>query len=407
MPPREDGETRNFPRTTTRWNTCRPCPSSNCGRRRLLLPSEAAPEQPPPACLLVVEGDPRRRCRMSGALNEDDADDPAKEGTSDDSSSDEEEEEEEGSSDPSSSSSDDDDDDTATRTIMQTQLFSMDRKVDAEERQEIGAIMDHLIAEGNYWRHRDWRLAQWRRSTSMTTTTTTQPAPGAAPAAASVVARAPTSSVDHDQQQQASDSDESIPGESGRQSTASRKRKKPPQQPSSTAAAAAAAIESEGNNAAKSTSAIDDILLHVPDARVYQESYNQGVEPGTWPLPPHRTNRRAKSEKQWDWELSDGVHPVAFSQMRLTRQTHPLPGCCGEDHTMQLPLDYDLDPDQTNCKVSGDDAPRAMLLRCWERAVHAAASTMDVWSSTNRTTTTSRSTTTPTGTDTRRCDCNL
>ena len=48
-----------------------------------------------------------------------------------------------------------------------------------------------------------------------------------------------------------------------------------------------------------------------------------------------------------------------------------------DDLEHALGVDYDIDPTKSSCDVAKSQAARALLLQCWDRAVHAAETTVD------------------------------
>jgi hypothetical protein len=76
-----------------------------------------------------------------------------------------------------------------------------------------------------------------------------------------------------------------------------------------------------------------------------------------------------RDDQQWDLEHGDTVHPLAFAEARLSEI--PVPPT--KRHRVDGP---NLSIETTDCSVVQEEVPRAMLLRCWERAMQAASSVM-------------------------------
>ena len=101
--------------------------------------------------------------------------------------------------------------------------------------------------------------------------------------------------------------------------------------------------------------------MHAEDVRIYGRT---GRRQGNWPL---KVPRRGPDDFEWDREHGDCIHPLAFVEARLS-DIPPL--------KRQRVDGPNLSTDTTDCTVKMNEVPRAMLVRCWERAVHAAASTV-------------------------------
>jgi hypothetical protein len=213
-------------------------------------------------------------------------------------------------------------------------------EADDDEKQEIAAAIEHLIIQGNYCRHLQWRVDEWKRKQQSKNTG----------AGMEVVYDDDSSTATRDESDGTDENDDDL------KPKAKRKRSE------------------------------DDV--HAQDSRLYNpdERY-QGHDPDPWPKAPYTAARElCATDHKWDEELSDNLHPIAFSKMRLSSSSIVPPP--NDPATTELPDDddddagfgaeYDLDPSQSSCSVSKGQAMRAMLLQCWERAVHAAATTVEV-----------------------------
>jgi len=229
--------------------------------------------------------------------------------------------------------------------------FVLDSRLNADERREIRDVLDHLVAEGNFWRHRNWRCLQWKRQREEGTTTMNPGAEGAPAAAA--LALADIDEADEKEDDSDSSKEERSDGQ-GDDNNTSRKRKR-------------SEITGEVDAATVAWLDYDQVAwMHAQDARLYQDDRNFGQEPLPWPRIFRSEIIRHTVDRHWDVECGDGLHPAAFTAMRLSQQP------C--DNNESLPRDFDLVPNPTY----SEDAPRTLLLRCWERAMHAAASTIVV-----------------------------
>jgi hypothetical protein len=116
-------------------------------------------------------------------------------------------------------------------------------------------------------------------------------------------------------------------------------------------------------------------LLFAEDIRIYggtRSDYEIGFAKPPWPI-PIPANGYCKppnnSDGQWDIEHGDSIHPIAFSMARLAQ----LPP---KDND-QIKMDgNNLSIGTTDISLQRSEVPRALLLKCWERAVHAASCTM-------------------------------
>eukprot|EP00980_Cylindrotheca_fusiformis_P006548 scaffold1384_cov116-Cylindrotheca_fusiformis.AAC.26 len=89
-----------------------------------------------------------------------------------------------------------------------------------------------------------------------------------------------------------------------------------------------------------------------------------------WPSRPKKRGAKVDkpciNDKEWDIEHGDTINPLAFSAARLSQVP---------------PTEQDLEVvdgknrliETTEVGLTDDQAPRALILRCWERAVHAAS----------------------------------
>ena len=104
-------------------------------------------------------------------------------------------------------------------------------------------------------------------------------------------------------------------------------------------------------------------MLHAEDMRIYGST--SGYRHSNWPINYQATKGVIQNDSEWDQEHGDSIHPLAFLEARLS-DFPPL--------KRQRIDEQNLSVDKTNSVVSLDDVPRAMLVRSWERAVHAAGS---------------------------------
>jgi hypothetical protein len=123
-----------------------------------------------------------------------------------------------------------------------------------------------------------------------------------------------------------------------------------------------------------------DNNVFAEDMRIYGEVVKKRGYSDTdraasaWPaipsgVGPNANNNYYLDNKLWNIEHGDTINPLAFSKARLSDT---------------LPTEKDRDfidgenllIDTTDVGLTDNQVPRALLLRCWERAVHAASCTM-------------------------------
>jgi len=100
-------------------------------------------------------------------------------------------------------------------------------------------------------------------------------------------------------------------------------------------------------------------MMHAEDVRMYGKN---GYRRSNWPA------KTRAPRKDTEWDNGDCIHPLAFLEARLSDMP-PL--------KRQRVDGSNLSTDKTDCSVALEEVPRAMLARCWERAVHAASTRID------------------------------
>ena len=102
-------------------------------------------------------------------------------------------------------------------------------------------------------------------------------------------------------------------------------------------------------------------MMHSEDVRIYGKN---GYVQNNWPT----KSRISRNDIEWDIEHGDCIHPLAFLEARLS----------DDPPSKRQRVDRsNLSIDKTDSTVALDEVPRAMLVRCWERAVHAASALID------------------------------
>ena len=166
----------------------------------------------------------------------------------------------------------------------------------------------------------------------------------------------------------------------------------PPNSENTTATPAAISLPTRKPSGSKKRS----IMEHAGDIRIYgQQSVklnDRGYYPmKTWPRNPDirdNLNKTAKGvqnatkrtkhdnlDSEWNYEYGDSIPPVLFRLARLSAE-FPMP-------KQKQQMLEDVPPQNktlqsTDVSVPLEHVPRAILERCWERAVHMASNTMAV-----------------------------
>lgn len=104
-------------------------------------------------------------------------------------------------------------------------------------------------------------------------------------------------------------------------------------------------------------------MLHAEDVRIYGST--SGYRHSNWPVNVQGAKRVFQNDSEWDQEHGDSIHPLAFLEARVSDLS---------PSKRQRIDGRNLSVDKTDCVVLLDEVTRAMLVRCWERAVHAAGS---------------------------------
>jgi hypothetical protein len=121
-------------------------------------------------------------------------------------------------------------------------------------------------------------------------------------------------------------------------------------------------------------------VLFAEDIRIYGETGRDteiGFAKAPWPIPCRVEGSRKlsmtkppnNSDGQWNIEHGDSIHPIAFSMARLAQLTPK------DDDQIKM-NGHNLSIGTTDISLQRSEVPRALLLKCWERAVHAASCTM-------------------------------
>lgn len=103
-------------------------------------------------------------------------------------------------------------------------------------------------------------------------------------------------------------------------------------------------------------------MMHAEDVRVYGKN---GHPMKNW---PPKSLRHKNKDLEWDDEHGDRINSLSFLEARLSDKP------TSKRQRVDGP---NLSHDRTDCTISFEEVPRAMLARCWERAVHAASMSVE------------------------------
>ena len=128
--------------------------------------------------------------------------------------------------------------------------------------------------------------------------------------------------------------------------------------------------------------------LHAEDVRLYGQASNMPADP--WPRgyfdrgEMHRRKVAGNNDFFWDRDHGDSIHPLEFMESNLSMVDPPpekdvaapkstFAASIETEKLLEASRVRQLDPDRMKCTVDPEGVPRAMLLRCWQRAVDAAS----------------------------------
>lgn len=138
--------------------------------------------------------------------------------------------------------------------------------------------------------------------------------------------------------------------------------------------------------ASSSSSKIPTKEVLTEDIRIYGGKHRFAKRP--WPNKRKRASHDPtlnNSDKNWEIEHGDSIHPLAFSAARLSQQSNSSissssrqagAGIGSNEEFLKAINGSNLHISATDTSLPEEHVPRALLLRCWERAVHAASMTI-------------------------------
>jgi hypothetical protein len=234
---------------------------------------------------------------------------------------------------------DDDDDDDGDEQEDDT-LPIYDKHLSKTESKDLGTTLEHIVCTGNYHRHQYWRIhMEWKNRKR----------------AAAVMAEIDAANAAAEEEEAKEDDDDD-------------------------------ANPSKRKRANKAITCNEDEVLdvHAEDLRLYGRG---GSEPAPWPAKATvKSKERAFRDTDWEIEHGDQIHPCRFSanvlaakpplQLQLPEPAAVAAAAAATETTSTsaaAPAAADTFMDQGKYSISKEEAPRALLLKCWERAVHAAS----------------------------------
>jgi len=201
-------------------------------------------------------------------------------------------------------------------------------RMNPTERKDLSEALEHLVAAGNYYRHQTWRIQEHGKRAR--------------------------GEVDHEARKRSREEENSSDDEESSDSDSSSQDHVPP---------------SSSQAAAPKGGVLD---LHAEDIRLYGLA---GFQCKAWPHPnKQETSLKFKKarDEEWDHEYGDNIDPLVFSPTQLSVQVP------NDPEEVKKVATTDLDYDQKVFTLDQKIAPRFLVMRCWERAMHAASSTMVV-----------------------------
>lgn len=206
------------------------------------------------------------------------------------------------------------------------------------ETQDLVDSVEHIMTIGSHNRHKQWRQAMWKKQ------------------------------EEEERQQESSD---------GQNHSA-----KPPA-PERDSDSDSSSVTNKKSDLQKAH------FLHAEDVRIY--GLAEGFPADPWPKDFRGTSKRFKvpndKDAPWDQEHGDKINRLDFTRDVLSNVIPHSNNNNEEEeeddsvfaHSMELqqlldPTRMDqLDPDRLKCTTDAKDVPRALLLRCWQRAMDAAS----------------------------------
>ena len=114
------------------------------------------------------------------------------------------------------------------------------------------------------------------------------------------------------------------------------------------------------------------------DIRIYGEvggAGKDGFARRPWPTQRKKSLKSDHSNSDMNWEIEhgDGIHPLAFLSTRLSQSDRTK-----SNDELKAINGTNLHVSTTDTSLALEHIPRALLVRCWERAVHAASMTIPI-----------------------------
>ena len=111
------------------------------------------------------------------------------------------------------------------------------------------------------------------------------------------------------------------------------------------------------------------------DFRIYGEVGvgKEGFAKPPWPKQRKNSRFLNNSDKNWETEHGDSIHPLAFAATRLSEK--PISNSVAQEKSWN---GGNLNVSTTDTSLQEEDVPRALLLRCWERAVHSSSQSIPI-----------------------------
>ncbi|CAB9506734.1 expressed unknown protein [Seminavis robusta] len=261
------------------------------------------------------------------------------------------------------------------------------RRSTALELQDCEDALEHIVMTGNHFRHRAWRIDTWKKRNKSQSENKDRNS-------------ATVDDADGSGGQQRTNLQDGSEESDRRKSRPTKKRKRNHDEDE----ASISHSDQEGQDSSDDGSSTEKAkdtkgnalhLLHGDDIRLYGHASGCAADPWPRDLRGGRRNRykdRAGNEggidAPWNEQFGDSIPLFEFTRDRLSTvvpsntttttttiddSTTPFSGCKETEALLVPERMRQLDPDTVRCTVDRNHVPRALLLRCWQRAVDIAS----------------------------------
>ena len=118
------------------------------------------------------------------------------------------------------------------------------------------------------------------------------------------------------------------------------------------------------------------VVCHAEDLRIYGKRHNSHLPPFMFTPKTKQSEKqkeRRSDDSEWNFEHGDSIPPILFRMARLSDE-YPSEEQLSRFHDPTAILSKSFT--STDITLEEQDVPRALIEKCWERAVHIASNTM-------------------------------